>query len=275
MSTMSPPSKSNAEVQPASAEGQPDGQGPRDARRLQWLKAADAGASIFFEHLYLQEKAEPLLAELGGLMDCSDEEGNTALHRAAALGHAESVEWLLQHGGNLQAKNHGGETPIDVATPDVLRALGQPAGVDEGVPPTDAVHQAQRAKSVTSPQVRRRDAPKDTSETDSIAATASKQHDSICERSFFIFSENGWTRQACSRITSARGPLFVCCPCCFRDRASNSEHGSALRAKSGTLVGSVDDEVQVSADADAFPRVDTGPQVNYFESIVLIAIILN
>ena len=148
MSTMSPPSKSSTEVADrGDSSKSPGGRDPREARRLQWLKAADAGASSFFEHLYQQEKAEPLFAELGGLMDCSDEEGNTALHRAATLGHAKSVEWLVRQGANLQAKNHSGETPIDVATPDVLRALGQTAGADEGVPPAEGAPPAAPAAS--------------------------------------------------------------------------------------------------------------------------------
>lgn len=44
-----------------------------------------------------------------------DEQNSTPLHKAAAQGHNEVVQWLVEFGANCTMTNDGGETPIDVA----------------------------------------------------------------------------------------------------------------------------------------------------------------
>ncbi|DAZ98430.1 TPA: hypothetical protein N0F65_001131 [Lagenidium giganteum] len=44
-----------------------------------------------------------------------DASSNTALHKAAYLGHTECLEQLLAHGALLQARNAMQQTPLDLA----------------------------------------------------------------------------------------------------------------------------------------------------------------
>lgn len=52
----------------------------------------------------------------GGLplvpVDCTDEEGNTALHFAAASGHEHLVRFLLRKGASVDSRNNYGWTPL-------------------------------------------------------------------------------------------------------------------------------------------------------------------
>ena len=45
----------------------------------------------------------------------SPDKGFTALHYAAAGGHAECFHCLLQHGASLGVCNHSGENALDIA----------------------------------------------------------------------------------------------------------------------------------------------------------------
>ncbi|CAL8078244.1 unnamed protein product [Calicophoron daubneyi] len=62
------------------------------------------------------------LTELQGLInsgtikiDERDEQGATALHKAAGQGHVEIVQWLCENGADTSISNHMGDTPADVA----------------------------------------------------------------------------------------------------------------------------------------------------------------
>lgn len=45
-------------------------------------------------------------------VDCTDEEGNTALQFAAASGHEVLVRFLLRKGASVDSRNHYGWTPL-------------------------------------------------------------------------------------------------------------------------------------------------------------------
>lgn len=45
-------------------------------------------------------------------VDCTDEEGNTALHFASAGGHEQLVRFLLRKGAAVDGRNHYGWTPL-------------------------------------------------------------------------------------------------------------------------------------------------------------------
>lgn len=45
-------------------------------------------------------------------VDCTDEEGNTALQFASASGHENLVRFLLRKGASVDSRNHYGWTPL-------------------------------------------------------------------------------------------------------------------------------------------------------------------
>jgi ankyrin repeat protein len=47
-----------------------------------------------------------------------DECGRNALHFAAAYGHIDSMEWLVQHGADVDASHADGSTALHVAGTD-------------------------------------------------------------------------------------------------------------------------------------------------------------
>jgi len=71
------------------------------------LKAAEEGK--------LEELKEILLKH-PTLINSTDSDGYTALHRASYSGHEEVLLYLLDHGANVNAKTHDGWQPIHCAT---------------------------------------------------------------------------------------------------------------------------------------------------------------
>jgi palmitoyltransferase len=66
--------------------------------------------------------------ETGGFMRDCRTKGETALHRAAAFGNAETIQLLLDAGAAIQARDVNGDTPLSWASwylrPDsILRKL--------------------------------------------------------------------------------------------------------------------------------------------------------
>jgi protein phosphatase 1 regulatory subunit 16A len=51
------------------------------------------------------------LLEMGADVSCRDQEGNTPLHYAVELDHAQIARALLRHGANVMAANTEGFTP--------------------------------------------------------------------------------------------------------------------------------------------------------------------
>jgi ankyrin repeat protein len=58
-----------------------------------------------------------VLADLGADINATDQNGDTALHRAAARRLEAVVTFLAGHGANVNAKNKRGQTPIELTTP--------------------------------------------------------------------------------------------------------------------------------------------------------------
>jgi len=75
-------------------------------------------------------EAVKLCAELGLDVNTATDKGETALHGAAHRGADTIVQFLADKGGNLNARNKKGYTPLDLAT-GKGGAFGGPAPVHE------------------------------------------------------------------------------------------------------------------------------------------------
>jgi ankyrin repeat protein len=61
---------------------------------------------------YGQTEAAKLLGELGAELEARDNKGQTPLHRAAACGETEMAKLLMELGADLEAKDNNGMTPL-------------------------------------------------------------------------------------------------------------------------------------------------------------------
>jgi uncharacterized protein len=71
--------------------------------------------------------------ELGGAVNGTNQNGDTALHVSAALGHDTVVQYLADHGAGLDVKNKRGLTPLAAAMLGSITGRGRsaaPAGAD-------------------------------------------------------------------------------------------------------------------------------------------------
>lgn len=59
---------------------------------------------------------EEILNKCPTLINCTDGDGYTALHRASYSGEGDALIYLLKHGANVGAKTHDGWQPIHCAT---------------------------------------------------------------------------------------------------------------------------------------------------------------
>jgi ankyrin repeat protein len=55
-----------------------------------------------------------LLFDYGAKINVSDSSGDTLLHFACSTWHPDSVKWLVDHGAIINAKNRGGQTPLQL-----------------------------------------------------------------------------------------------------------------------------------------------------------------
>ena len=87
----------------------------------EWHGAAKTGQVATLARLL---KAEPWLLHNRSERTAEQQLGNTALHWAAAQGQKYAVEWLLQQKGvDVNARNHGGGTPLHSAAAHARGAL--------------------------------------------------------------------------------------------------------------------------------------------------------
>ena len=79
------------------------------------------------------------LLEQGGDVDAKKWDADTPLHDASAKGRKRNVEILLRHGANPSATNIYGKTPLDLATKpeikDILEKAQEERRVRLGLPP--------------------------------------------------------------------------------------------------------------------------------------------
>lgn len=69
-------------------------------------------------------EAVTVAADLGADVNAVDDAGNTALHGAASQGFNASVQFLVERGANLEAKNKKGQTPLALTTASGPRGAG-------------------------------------------------------------------------------------------------------------------------------------------------------
>jgi ankyrin repeat protein len=72
-----------------------------------------------------------VLVASGADVNAQDDHGNTALHGAAARGADQIIQFLVDHGANLNVKNKQDRTPLEVAM-----GVGGVANTGGGVHPT-------------------------------------------------------------------------------------------------------------------------------------------
>jgi len=100
------------------------------------------------------EKAKSLLAKDPGLIHSRDNARRTPLHIAARLGHVELVEWLLEHGAEVNVRAYNNFTPLHLAANTEIARLLIEHGADiEAVGSAGTVLQ-QAARSAVDPKGR-------------------------------------------------------------------------------------------------------------------------
>ena len=107
---------------PAERDCGADEKGRQMTRRWQWLKAAEVGVRTHLVMIWDQEQLDPLVSG-PPLLTHSNEDGDTALHRCAALGHQDCVEWLLERGADPELRNRDGQAAADLADAAVEHLL--------------------------------------------------------------------------------------------------------------------------------------------------------
>ncbi|KAG8547422.1 hypothetical protein GDO81_028392, partial [Engystomops pustulosus] len=63
------------------------------------------------------------LVNHGANVNQADNEGWTPLHVAASCGYMEIAEYLLKHSANIAAVNSDGDVPLDIAEDDCMETL--------------------------------------------------------------------------------------------------------------------------------------------------------
>ncbi|KAF9988623.1 GTPase-activating protein [Mortierella antarctica] len=79
-----------------------------------------------------------MVLNLGADLNHRDEEGNTALHHAAAYGHLQTITLLIERGSSATIKNNGGWTAVDFAYSDKVSAHMEGPDSEHSVGLTDS-----------------------------------------------------------------------------------------------------------------------------------------
>jgi ankyrin repeat protein len=115
---------------PLMAAAGKDSQGRRSRRGI---AAIDIGGDIEPESQVLEAVAAAI--ELGGDINATDEGGDTALHSAAGRGYDTVVQFLAEHGADLDVKNKRGRTALAIALNPPGRRRRPVADLDDEGPP--------------------------------------------------------------------------------------------------------------------------------------------
>jgi ankyrin repeat protein len=101
-------------------------------------KGADLSAGPESPMLAVADYPDPAVAEEmarillgnGSDPDARRKDGKTALHLAAARGHADVARMLIHRGASVDARGADARTPLDLATGDAVRVLREAAHID-------------------------------------------------------------------------------------------------------------------------------------------------
>jgi ankyrin repeat protein len=93
--------------------------------------------------------------ELNGDVNAANQAGDTALHSAAAWGHATVVQFLADHGAEINAKNKGGYTPLTALSAPAKRKYQLAAASAAGGADSAAEDPAQLARQRTAALLRK------------------------------------------------------------------------------------------------------------------------
>ena len=85
-----------------------------------------AGNSHRFAPIGMLAAVKYLIEEVGAPVNARDNEGNTAIHHAAARGDTEMIRYLVSKGGDATAVNREGQTTVDLANGPVQRVQPWP-----------------------------------------------------------------------------------------------------------------------------------------------------
>jgi uncharacterized protein len=85
-----------------------------------------AGNSHRFAPIGMLAAVKYLIEEVGAPVNARDNEGNTAIHHAAARGDTEMIRYLVSKGGDVAAVNREGQTTVDLANGPVQRVQPWP-----------------------------------------------------------------------------------------------------------------------------------------------------
>jgi len=86
------------------------------ASRIRWISRVSESDAL---------EAVKAALELGADVNETNGAGNTALHEAAKVGSTQIVQFLVDNGANIDAKNKRGQIPMDIARYDAANA-GKP-----------------------------------------------------------------------------------------------------------------------------------------------------
>ena len=87
----------------------------RDFSSYNPVASAEEGSRVPAPEARHAAETLTLAIKLGGVVTTANEAGDTALHAAAALGMDNVIELLVEHGADLHATNHRGQTPAAMA----------------------------------------------------------------------------------------------------------------------------------------------------------------
>ena len=108
------------------------------------------------------------LLDQGANRDNVTEKGKTTLHTAAEQGHLEIAKLLMLYGADLNARNNGGQLPIDVASNEEIKQAirDEPRRRIDEAPGKRATEQDRHPNAATSASAQQEDKEEEVADED-------------------------------------------------------------------------------------------------------------